>query len=60
MNDNIDYKRLLKEYMRHVILSEGIDFLVGIDYGNRLSSKEIATLFMIRNEIADDDDEVVE
>lgn len=60
MNDNIDYKRLLKEYMRHVILSEGIDFLVGIDYGNRLTGKEIATMFMIRNEIADDDDEVVE
>ncbi len=60
MNDNIDYKRLLKEYMRHVILSEGIDFLVGIDYVNRLTSEEIATMFMIRNEIANDDDEVVE
>ncbi len=59
MNDNIDYKRLLKEYMRHVILSEGIDFLVGIDYVNRLTSEEIATMFMIRNEIANDDDEVV-
>ena len=60
MNDNIDYKRLLKEYMRHVILSEGIDFLVGIDYVNRLTSEEITVLFMIRNEIADDDDEVLE
>lgn len=60
MNDNIDYKRLLKEYMRHVILSEGIDFLVGIDYVNRLTIEEIATMFMIRNEIANDDDEVVE